>query len=240
MQHVSSDSQRASKARRQWQLGQSHAKAGRWEAAQRAHQTAAQLVPGDSVYALNNARALLSRGLFAAASAEALRAYAIAPGDVIACEFAAECLMRENRYPQAVETLRSLPAGAPRNHIHHALFGLALLRAGQQQQAIGELFQCLAMKPDWAEMHHNLGLCFGDLDMQFEAAQCFNTALLLGVGKLELGTRRTGLLLPARLLPVGRQRGQSRRADRRGACVAARLRSGLDTVCPHRPGLGPR
>jgi predicted O-linked N-acetylglucosamine transferase (SPINDLY family) len=189
MHHAHSETQRAGKARRQWQLGQSHAKAGRWEAARQAHGTAAQLAPADAVYALNHARALLKGGRSVEAVDEALRAYRLDPDSAVACEFAAECLMRDSRYPEAIRTLRSLPAAQARSHVHHALLGLALLRANEPREAIASLFEALAAKPDWAEMHHNLGLCFGNLDLQFEAAQCFNTALVLGVGALELGTR---------------------------------------------------
>lgn len=180
---------RATQARRQWQLGQTHAKAGRLEAAHRAHRTAAQLEPDNALYAINHARALLAHGLMAEAGEEALRAYRLDAHSSLACELATECLMRQSRYAEAVSTMRALPAASPRSHAHHALLGMALLRSGRPREAIAAFFESLALKPDWAEVHHNLGLCFGDLDLQFEAAQCFNTALLLGVGPLELGTR---------------------------------------------------
>jgi len=189
MNHAPTESRRADKARRHWQLGQTHAKAGRWDAARRAHEVATKLEPDDSLYAINHARVLLSSGQARRAAEEALRAYRLDPRSLVACELGAECLMREERYAEAVATLRSLPADLARDHTHHALLGLALLRWGKAQEAITALLASLAIKPDWAEIHHNLGLCFGILDLQFEAAQCFNTALILGIGKLELGTR---------------------------------------------------
>jgi len=189
MQHAHSSSHRTSEAKRQWQLGRAHAKAGRSEAALRAHESAARLDPRDSLYALNHARALLGRGLIAEATDEALRAYALDPRSSVASEFVAECLMRQRRFEEAASALRALPADVVRDHVHPALLGLALQRLGRPAEAIAAFTDSLAFKPDYAHMHHNLGLCFGELDLKQEAAQCFNTALLLGVGELELSTR---------------------------------------------------
>ncbi|MBS0447530.1 MAG: glycosyltransferase [Proteobacteria bacterium] len=188
--HSSSTQQRAKEARRQWQLGQTHAKAGRWDAAQRAHASAARLVPGDAVYALNHARSLFSNGLTLQAGDEALRSFRLDPTSRVACEFAAECLMRQHRHAEAVEVLRSLDAAVPRDPASHSLLGLALQRVGQPREAIAAFFDALALAPSNAVLHHNLGLCFSDLDMKTEAAQCFNTALLLGVPRhIELSSR---------------------------------------------------
>jgi predicted O-linked N-acetylglucosamine transferase (SPINDLY family) len=187
--HHSNPQQRAKEARRQWQLGQTHAKAKRWDDAVRAHESAATLVPDDAVYALNHARALYSRGLTARAGDEAQRAFKLDPTSRVACELAGECLMRQHRFGEAVATLRRLPADVARDHSYHAMLGLALHRMGNPREAISAFFDSLAKKPDYAQMHHNLGLCFGDLDLKQEAAQCFNTALWLCVGDLELSTR---------------------------------------------------
>lgn len=189
MQHAAPRSRLAREAHQHWQLGQTHAKAGRWDAALTAHRAAARLVPKDGLYALNHARALLARGMASEASDEAMRAYRLEPASRIACEFATECLMRQSRFAEAASTLRSLAPEVARDHSHHALLGMALQRQGRMTEAIAAFFDALGHKPDYADMHHNLGLCFGDLDMKQEAAQCFNTALLLGVGNLELSTR---------------------------------------------------
>ena len=189
MAHAPSLAHRADKARRQWQLGQTHAKAGRWEAAVRAHEAAARLEPGDVVYALNHARALLSRGANAQAGEEALRAYRIDPASRVACQLAAECLMRQGQAGQAVDILRSLDAKVPRDTAHHAMLGNALKQLGRLHEAVAAYFESLALDPSQAQMHYNLGLCFGDLDLKREAAQCFNTTLILGAGNLDLSTR---------------------------------------------------
>jgi predicted O-linked N-acetylglucosamine transferase (SPINDLY family) len=189
MHHTSHQPHRASKARRQWQIGQAHAKAGQWEAAVRAHEAATQLQPDDPVYALNHARALFAHGPVERAADEALRAFRLDPGSRVACELAAECLMRQNRFTDAVSTLRALPSDVPRDHAHHALLGLALQNCGKLHEAIAAFFDSLALKPDYARMHYNLGLCFGDLDLKKEAAQCFETALILGMGALDVATR---------------------------------------------------
>ncbi len=190
MHHAESQPKRAREARRQWQLGLAHARAGRWDDARRAHAVATRLVPTDAVYALNHARALFSAGSVADAGEEALRAFGLDPASRVACEFAAECLMRKHRFAEAVATLRALGPEVPRDQASHALLGLALQRLGQPREAIAAFFDALAIRPDNAVVHHNLGLCFSDLDLKQEASHCFNTALLLGVrADLELSTR---------------------------------------------------
>ena len=48
----------------------------------------------------------------------------------------------------------------------------------------------LALRLTDANTHYQLGLCLNDLSMKAEAAQCFQTALQLGVGaQHELGVR---------------------------------------------------
>jgi len=64
-----------------------------------------------------------------------------------------------------------------------------LQKAGRLHEAIAAFFESLALDPSQAQMHYNLGLCFADLDLKQEAAQCFNTTLILGAGNLELSTR---------------------------------------------------
>jgi protein O-GlcNAc transferase len=189
MQHVPTDTRRTRQARQHWHQGQTHAKAGRWAAALRAHEAASRLVPHDPIYAINHARALLARDDLEGAATEAQRAFSLDRANRVACELAVECLMQMNRCAEALQTLNSLSPQIARDAAFHGKVGLALRRMGKLREAVAAFFQSLALQPDYAQMHHNLGLCFADLDMKQEAAQCFETALLLGVGSLELAAR---------------------------------------------------
>jgi predicted O-linked N-acetylglucosamine transferase (SPINDLY family) len=189
MQHAPTDDRRTRQARQHWHQGQTHAKAGRWAAALRAHEAASRLVPHDPIYAINHARALLARDNLEGAAAEAHRAFALDPMNRVACELAVECLMQMNRCAEALQTLHSLSPQIPRDAAFHGKVGLALRRMGKLREAVAAFFESLSLQPDYAPMHHNLGLCFADLDMKQEAAQCFETALLLGVGTLEMAAR---------------------------------------------------
>lgn len=186
---AASHARHAKEAQRLWTLGQNHARAERWEAALDAHRAATRLAPGDAVYALNHARALRARGQLEGAGNEALRAFQLDPALSPALTFALDCLVRHNRSYDAVALLDSLSPEARKDPEFHALRASALQRQGRPTDAVAAFFDALAQRPQEAQLHHNLGLCFSDLQLDEEAAHCFNTALLLGVGDYEIGTR---------------------------------------------------
>ena len=189
MSHRAAPAHSTAEARRQWELGRRHAKAERWASAVVAHAKAARLAPNDALYALNHARAMLASGQTQAAGEEALRAFTLDADFLTARDFVVECLVRQQRYADIVTLLRGLAPEAQNDRAFHTMLGSALQRLGRPTDAIAALFDALALQPDNAGLHHNLGLCFNDLDMKQEAAQCFNTALLLGVGVFEPLTR---------------------------------------------------
>ncbi len=180
------------RARSQWQRGQAHARAGRWEPATQAFEAASRLAPRDALYALNLARAWMHRGRLDLTEAQALRALEIEPANTIACALAAHCQMETRRYDDVVATLRSLAPEAERDHDYHYMLARALQNAGRPREAIPVFIDSLAKRIDASVAHYQLGLCFNDIDMKEEAAQCFQTALILGIGEHELGVR--GLL----------------------------------------------
>jgi predicted O-linked N-acetylglucosamine transferase (SPINDLY family) len=182
----------ADRARRQWQLGQAHAKHGRWGEAGQAFAQAAKLAPGDSVYALNLARALLKQGRVAEAGQEAARAFRLDPRSEIACALWVHCLMEQKRHAEAVQALRQLPPDVPRGYDYHEVLGRALQACGQPREAIKAYFDALAIRMDLAHVHYQVGVCFNEIGMKEEATECFKTALALGLPTHELGVR--GLL----------------------------------------------
>lgn len=182
----------AERARRAWLQGQDLARKDRWDEAARAFDRATRLAPRDAVYALNLARALLRQGRIGEAGAEAERAFRLEPRNTVACALWAHCLSERKRHAEVVDALRLLPADVPRGHDYHETLGRALQYSGRPQEAIAAYFDALALKLDLPVVHYQLGVCFNDLGLKEEAAQCFQTALALGIGRHELGVR--GLL----------------------------------------------
>lgn len=182
----------ADRARSQWQRGQDLARAGRWPEAESAFADATRLAPADEVYALNLARARLKQGHVDEAGHEAERAFRLNPRNAVACALWTHCLMERRRWTEAVKALRLLPADVARGHDYFETLGRALQFSGRAQEAIGAYFEVLSRKMDIAPVHYQMGVCFNELGMKEEAAQCFHTALALGIGRHELGVR--GLL----------------------------------------------
>ncbi|MDB6001914.1 MAG: putative O-linked N-acetylglucosamine transferase, family [Rhizobacter sp.] len=180
------------RARRQWQLGQTHANKGAWDAAAKAFAVATRLAPNDSVYALNLARAHMRMGDMRKAGDEAERAFHMDTHNAVACALWVHCLVQQKRHRDAAIALRMLHPDAPRDHDYHETMGRALQYSGQIREAISAYFDALAVKLDLSPVHYQLGVCFNDLDMKEEATECFKTALALGIGRHELGVR--GLL----------------------------------------------
>ncbi|EHR70186.1 putative O-linked N-acetylglucosamine transferase, SPINDLY family [Burkholderiales bacterium JOSHI_001] len=180
------------KAQRHWKTGTQHAKAGQWSAASKAFDLALKLAPHESLYALNLARALLRQGRIREAGDAAEKAFRADPAQVVACALWAHCLTEQKRHAEVVTALRALPPEAPRGHDWHESLGRALQYSGKPKEAIAAYFDALALKIDLPQVHYQMGTCFNELDMKEEAAQCFHTALALGIGRHELGVR--GLL----------------------------------------------
>jgi predicted O-linked N-acetylglucosamine transferase (SPINDLY family) len=182
----------AERARRQWQIGQDHAKKEQWALAQQAFANAVKLAPGDTVYALNLARTYMRQGDWAAATREAERAYRLDLRNPLACALWAHCLNEQKRHAEVVQALQTLPADVPREHDYYDTLGRALQFSGHPKEAIAVYFEALALRIDWAPTHYQLGVCFNELGMKEEASECFQTALALGIGEHEVGVR--GLL----------------------------------------------
>ncbi len=175
-----------------WQEGQAHAKRGAWEQATRSFARAAQHDPRDAVIALNLARALLAQSRCDEAAEAAARAYNLDPRSPLACAYTAHCLMEGKRFRDAARCLQSLPEGMERGLDYWSTLARALQHSHQPKEAIDAYLRALAFNLTDTTLHYQLGLCFNELSMKTEAAQCLETALALDAGPYELGIR--GLL----------------------------------------------
>jgi predicted O-linked N-acetylglucosamine transferase (SPINDLY family) len=69
------------------------------------------------------------------------------------------------------------------------VLGSARAHLCQPVEAVNAYLRALVATPAVGPLHYRLGLAFNDLGMKSEAAECFRTGLLLGLGSLEAGVR---------------------------------------------------
>ena len=134
----------------------------------------------------------------------------------VACRIAAELALQMARPADALRALQALSDDAPRDHDYYNALGNALFQTRQPRQAVDAYFKALALKVDSAIVHYRLGLCFMDLAMDLEAAQCFRTAISLDDG----ATRALALSLVRADQPPGLRSGSRTPADTRALLEA--------------------
>src|SRR6201996_468800 len=157
-------------------------RARRWDAAVQEFERATELAPRDALMWMNLARSRMALAQHVAALEAAQRACELDPSSAVACRIAAELALQMARPADALRVLQALSADAPRDHDYFNALGNALFQTGDPRQAVDAYFQALTLKVDSAIVHYRLGLCFMDLKMDLEAAQCFRTAISLDDG----------------------------------------------------------
>jgi len=153
-----------------------------WAQASREFEQATALTPRDSLMWLNLARSRMHQHDLEGAAEAADRALRLDPGSPVAARAAAEIRQQMNDPAAAVLAFETLPADAPRDFDFHNAYGNALFMARRPREAVDAFFKALALKVDAAIVHYRLGLCFMDLAMTREAAECFRTAVSLDNG----------------------------------------------------------
>jgi predicted O-linked N-acetylglucosamine transferase (SPINDLY family) len=181
--HAGNDARASANAR----LAEAHRHAGvlaqranRWADALREFEHAARLAPRDALMWLNLARSHMALGRSEEALKAAERACEVDRSSVVACRIAVDLALRMARPEVALRMLESLAADAPRDHDYYNAYGDAQLQMRDSRAAIDSFFKALALKIDSPIVHYRLGLCFMDLKMDQEAAECFRTAISLG------------------------------------------------------------
>lgn len=211
------------RARAAWQAGQTHAKRGAWDQAARSFESAARHDPHDPAIALNLARALMAQRRCDEAAEAAARAYNLNPHNPIACAYTAHCLMEGKRFRDAARCLQSLPEDLERGLDYWSTLARALQHGHQPREAIDAYLHALALDIANAGLHYQLGLCFNELTMKAEAAQCLETALAIGAGPHELSIR-------ALLAYFARDAFQWAHAEEALACIRHKLRELPDDI----------
>jgi Flp pilus assembly protein TadD len=83
-------------------------------------------------------------------------------------------------YWQDSETLfRHALAVTENNYVAHDNLGVALVRKGQFDEAIGQYQEALRLSPDWADAHYDLGIAFYNKGQVDEAIHQYQEALRL-------------------------------------------------------------
>jgi predicted O-linked N-acetylglucosamine transferase (SPINDLY family) len=176
------------RAFRKWSTAQSCAQREHWgQAALEFEQAFA--MHDESAYGLAAAHALIRAGRsdVAAQRAQALREQR--PSLTLAYTLESHALMERGRHAEAVASLLTLPADAPRDHAYWVSLAVSLQRCHRHDEAIPAFLQALALKIDEPVVHFRLGMSFKDKGMKAEAAECVRTALLLGLDASELAAR---------------------------------------------------
>jgi len=164
------------------QAGLHAQRARRWDAAAQEFERATDLTPADALMWINLAHSRMQIGQHVAALDAALRAFELDRGSAVACRIAAELQLQMQRPADALRTLEGLSPDAPRDHDFHNAHGNALFQTRQPRLAVDAYFRALALKVDSALVHYRMGLCFMDMSMDLESAECFRTAISLDDG----------------------------------------------------------
>jgi predicted O-linked N-acetylglucosamine transferase (SPINDLY family) len=175
-------------AEQAWQAGQKSLRKGRYTDAVRQFEKAARWRPQEAIYGLNLADALMKSGDLERALKVAEQAAQASPTHPVAFALQVSILMRLNRHEKLVHLL----SVAPRSLMSadaYCVLGTAQMRLARPRLAIDAYLQALALEPSVARAHLDLGLAFNEISLKQEAAECFRTALILGLGPLEACVR---------------------------------------------------
>ena len=179
---ASMPSSNARRAESHRQAGVLAHRAQRWDTAVQEFERATELAPRDALMWINLARSRMALGQHVLALEAAQRACELDPASAVACRIAAELALQMARPADALRVLEALSEDAPRDHDYYNALGNALFQTRNPRKAVDAYFQALTLKVDSALVHYRLGLCFMDMSMDFEAAQCFRTAISLDDG----------------------------------------------------------
>ncbi len=179
--HGSTNARRAEAHR---QAGLHAQRARRWDTAAREFERATDLTPADWLMWVNLARSRMELGQHLGALEAAERSFELDRTNGVACRMAAELQLQMSRPADGLRTLQALADDAPRDHDYYNALGNALFQTRDPRAAVDAFFKALTLKVDSALVHYRLGLCFMDMAMDLEAAECFRTAISLDDGAI--------------------------------------------------------
>jgi predicted O-linked N-acetylglucosamine transferase (SPINDLY family) len=202
------------RAHRKWSTAQAHALQDEWADAAIGYEQAYE-IHQDEAYGLASAHAFIKAGRsdIALKRTQALRRQR--PDLALAYTLESHAWLASGEPGEAANCLLHLPAELPRDRAHWVSLAISLQQAQRHGEAIPAFLQALATRADDAVLHFHLGLSFKDVGMKAEAAECVRTALLLGLGRSELGARALLVFLEreaCRWAPAAGELAQLRKA----------------------------
>lgn len=200
---------------------------GDYAAAERHIRTAVRLDPGRAVYHNNLGAALKEQGRLAEAEAAYRRALALRSDYADALANLAVACGERAAYPEAVELFErvlALPLGqgpSPANRAStHNNLGNALLALRRPAAALAQYEQAIALAPDLAEAHANLGAAHAELGRTGPAERCFAEAARLRPDRPLWRWKGLGLCPPLFAAAAELQAYRTRLEGRLDACLA--------------------
>jgi predicted O-linked N-acetylglucosamine transferase (SPINDLY family) len=184
----STPSSKSAQAQSAWIQGQQLSRQGRWPDAARRFERAMRLAPRDALYAINLADAELKAGRPEQAAAAAAAARRIEPGNALALVLQCNALRVMHRHEALAELLGGVPDAQLTPELR-AMLAQAQLHGGDPKAAVASCMAALVRRPADAGLHLNLGQAFKGLGLKREAAQCFRTALQLGLGRRQVAVQ---------------------------------------------------
>lgn len=125
----------------------------------------------------NLGRVLWESGLTERALTQLAETTRLYPGDADTFYTLAEIHARRQEHDAALAVLKQGLAHSPRHPSLLCLKGIVLRARGDLDGAVAHYQAALAVRPDVAELHHNLGLLYQQLGRNDEAARCFEQEL---------------------------------------------------------------
>lgn len=144
-----------------------------------AFERAVKLAPGMSLYWLNLASVRRRQGQIEEAIRCARRSFETDRSNVLACHLLVELLRNENKFTDALASIRQLHPDVPRDTQHSMLEGALLMAQGEWQDAAVAFLEVLSRKPAHIDAYTQLGFALANLRQHAEAAECFRTIAIL-------------------------------------------------------------
>lgn len=129
-------------------LGYAYQRNGRYEAALREYRRVLELDPDNLGALYNQGVSWRERHEETKAEESFLKVVKLSPGHALACKALAEHYRDEDRYEAMLDILSNAVAANPQMADLHALYGLALEKTGNRNEALGEYESALSLDPD--------------------------------------------------------------------------------------------
>lgn len=179
-------SRQQKQAHKHWEQGVAWARQKRWPQALQAFEQALASQPDDVLVLVNAARAAQECQQLQQALQHLDHALSVEPGSDLAQQLKMVVLQKMQRHAEVLQFLDSGSVTQRQTLEWWRARADAMLNLGRHKEAIEAFMEALSHKLDDAELHYRMGVSFYEMQLKEEAAECFRTALLLGLGKAAL------------------------------------------------------